>query len=77
MTLFETTCKHFPAISFKMAGVTPLDHNQSLKEALIDSLNAILSPDHGTRISGEEQVKALEVTEGIAAELDTKFFHLM
>ena len=48
----------------KMAGVTPLDHNQSLKDALIESLTAILSPDHATRINGEEQVKALEVTEG-------------
>ena len=34
------------------------------KEALYDSLSAILSPDYATRINGEEQVKALEVTEG-------------
>lgn len=50
-----------------MAGVTLPEHNQTLKEALIESLTAILSPDHKTRISGEEQVKALEVTEGINA----------
>lgn len=47
-----------------MAGVTPSDHSQSLKDAVIESLTAILSPDHATRINGEDQVKALEVTEG-------------
>ena len=40
------------------------DHSRSLKEALVESLNAVLSPIHNVRISGEEQVKALEVTEG-------------
>lgn len=52
----------------KMAGVTPSEHNHSLKEALIESLSAILSPDHSTRINGEDQVKALEVTEGNVPE---------
>ena len=47
-----------------MAAVTLTDHNQSLKEALLESLTAILSPDHNTRVNGEDQVKALEVTEG-------------
>jgi len=47
--------------SFKMAGS---DRSLSLKEALIESLGSILSPDHDLRVSGEEQVKALEVTEG-------------
>ena len=37
---------------------------QSHKEALFESLSAVLSPDHATRVKGEEQVKALEVTEG-------------
>ena len=46
---------------FKMAGS---DRSMSLKEALIESLGSILSPDHDLRVSGEEQVKALEVTEG-------------
>ena len=41
------------------------DHNRTLKEALIESLSAILSPDQKTRSNGEDQVKALEVTEGI------------
>ncbi|KAH3881360.1 importin-9-like isoform X2 [Dreissena polymorpha] len=42
---------------------------QTLKEALIESLTAILSPDHNTRINGEEQVKALEVTEEFGVHL--------
>ena len=37
---------------------------QSHKEALFESLSAVLSPEHATRVKGEEQVKALEVTEG-------------
>lgn len=44
-----------------MAGA---DRNLSLKEALVESLSSILSPDHDLRVSGEEQIKALEVTEG-------------
>lgn len=40
------------------------ERNETLKEALFDSLNKILSPDQDLRIAGEEQVKALEVTEG-------------
>ncbi|XP_060587837.1 importin-9-like [Ruditapes philippinarum] len=52
-----------------MAGVTLPGHNQTLKEALIESLTAILSPDHKTRINGEEQVKALEVTEEFGVHL--------
>lgn len=48
------------------------DHSRSLKEALVESLNAILSPIHNVRISGEEQVKALEVTEGNYYVTDTK-----
>ncbi|WAR26248.1 IPO9-like protein [Mya arenaria] len=48
-----------------MATVTLTDHHQSLKEALVESLTAILSPDHNVRVNGEDQVKALEVTEEI------------
>lgn len=48
-----------------MAGVTLSEHNQTLKDALIESLTAILSPDIKIRKNGEDQVKALEVTEGI------------
>ena len=40
------------------------DRNRSLKEIINDSLQAILSPDLLTRSGGEEQIKALEVTEG-------------
>jgi hypothetical protein len=38
--------------------------NRSLKEALFESLSAVLSPAQDVRAAGEEQVKALEVTEG-------------
>lgn len=47
----------------KMAGAEG-DRNRSLKEIIYESLNAILSPDLLTRSSGEDQIKALEVTEG-------------
>ena len=40
------------------------ERSRSLKEALFESLTAILSPVQDVRASGEEQVKALEVTEG-------------
>ncbi|XP_059148600.1 importin-9-like [Physella acuta] len=39
------------------------ERNRSLKEIIYDSLNAILSPDLLTRSGGEDQIKALEVTE--------------
>ena len=38
--------------------------NRSLKEALYETLNGILSPHHGIRVAAEERIKALEVTEG-------------
>lgn len=37
---------------------------QGLKEALIDTLTAILSPVQEVRAAAEEQIKVLEVTEG-------------
>jgi len=40
------------------------DRSRSLKEALYESLTAVLSPAQEARLAGEEQVKALEVTEG-------------
>ena len=46
-----------------MAGASG-DRNESLKETILESLTAILSPDHVTRSNGEDQIKALEVTEG-------------
>ncbi|XP_071133365.1 importin-9-like [Mytilus edulis] len=49
-----------------MAGA---DRNLSLKEALVESLGSVLSPDHDLRVSGEEQVKALEVTEEFGVHL--------
>lgn len=45
-----------------MAGL--VEHNRSLKEALIESLASILSASHDVRVAGEAQIKALEVTEG-------------
>jgi hypothetical protein len=41
-----------------------LDVNRSLKEALYETLNGILSPHHDIRIAAEERIQALEVTEG-------------
>lgn len=41
-----------------------MEENSSVKEALLDGLSSILSPDHSIRIGGEERVKALEVTDG-------------
>ena len=40
------------------------ERSRSLKEALFESLTAVLSPAQEARLAGEEQVKALEVTEG-------------
>lgn len=37
---------------------------QGLKEALIETLTAILSPVQEARAAAEEQIKVLEVTEG-------------
>ena len=37
---------------------------QGLKEALVETLSAILSPGQEVRSAAEEQVKVLEVTEG-------------
>lgn len=58
-----------------MATSSPLSHNtamacspdvnRSLKEALYETLNGILSPHHDIRIAAEERIQALEVTEGI------------
>ena len=42
----------------------PEDRNRSLKQALVESLTAILSPDQQVRQMAEEQLKVLEVTEG-------------
>lgn len=56
-----------------MAGVSSSDPGsvsaagpvqQGLKEALIETLTAILSPVHEVRAAAEEQIKVLEVTEG-------------
>ena len=44
-----------------MAGV---EASNGLREALIDTLNSILSPQSDVRKAAEEQIKILEVTEG-------------
>ena len=41
-----------------------LPKNGSLKEALIESVICVLSPDIEIRKQGELQLKTLEVTEG-------------
>ncbi len=51
------------AYFLKMAA--DMERNRSLKEALLESLSAILSPMADVRAAGEEQIKALEVTEGL------------
>lgn len=57
------------------AGMSAADHGarsgppsgqvqQGLKEALVETLTAILSPVQEVRAAAEEQIKVLEVTEG-------------
>ena len=60
-------CELRAAVLFKMAGES--SRSQSLKEALFESLTAVLSPVQEIRAAGEEQVKALEVTEGVGLVL--------
>ncbi|GAB6022996.1 Importin 9 [Chamberlinius hualienensis] len=43
--------------------------SNSLKEALFETLTAILSPQHDVRVTAEEQIKALEVTEEFGIHL--------
>ncbi|PNF35800.1 Importin-9 [Cryptotermes secundus] len=45
------------------------DVNRSLKEALYETLNGILSPHHDVRIAAEERIQALEVTEDFGIHL--------
>lgn len=45
------------------------DRNRSLKQALVESLTAILSPDQQARQMAEEQLKVLEVTEEFGVHL--------
>lgn len=42
-----------------------MDINNSLKEASLETLRSILSPDQNVRKAGESQIQALEVTEGM------------
>ena len=46
-----------------MAG--EVERSRTLKESLFESLTAILSPMQDVRAAGEEQIKVLEVTEGM------------
>ncbi|CAH1265152.1 IPO9 [Branchiostoma lanceolatum] len=57
-----------PETTAKMAA-QGADVSRSLKEALLESLTAILSPQHEVRIAGEEQIKVLEVTEEFGVHL--------
>lgn len=50
---------------------TANERSQSLKETLLESLRAILSPDQSVRQIGEDQLKVLEVTEGMFCGLKT------
>lgn len=45
------------------------DVSRSLKEALYETLQSILSPDHNIRTSAEEQIKVLEVTDEFGVHL--------
>ena len=60
--IFACAKSYFLSISNMAAAVE--DRNRSLKQALIESLTAILSPDQQARQMAEEQLKVLEVTEG-------------
>jgi len=46
-----------------MAGA--VEGSSNIKEALYEALSAVLSVDQQIRNTGEEQMKALEVTEGM------------
>lgn len=53
------------ASSFRFSNMAAVDErNRSLKQALVESLTAILSSDQQARQMAEEQLKLLEVTEG-------------
>ncbi|XP_074644656.1 importin-9-like [Tubulanus polymorphus] len=52
-----------------MAAFNTDERNRSLKEALLDSLTASMSPQKDIRAAGEEQIKALEVTEEFGVHL--------
>ena len=41
------------------------DPSNTVRNALLESLSAILSPQQEIRQQGEEQLKLLEVTEGL------------
>jgi hypothetical protein len=55
-----------PTVSGSHSVANSPDVNRSLKEALYETLNGILSPHHDVRIAAEERIQALEVTEGKA-----------
>lgn len=55
-----------PSVSGNPSVASSPDVNRSLKEALLETLNGILSPHHDVRIAAEERIQALEVTEGKA-----------
>ncbi|XP_022099879.1 importin-9-like [Acanthaster planci] len=52
-----------------MAGFDGGDVSRSLRDAICDSLTAILSPQQDVRNMGEEQLKVLEVTEEFGVHL--------
>ncbi|GIY31004.1 importin-9 [Caerostris extrusa] len=45
------------------------DVSRTLKDALFETLNSILSPNHDVRISAEQQITILEVTDEFAVHL--------
>jgi hypothetical protein len=55
-----------PPVSGNHSVASNPDVNRSLKEALYETLNGILSPHQDVRIAAEERIQALEVTEGKA-----------
>lgn len=42
-----------------------MEINNSLKEAALETLQSILSPDQSVRKTGESQIQVLEVTDGM------------
>lgn len=47
-----------------MADSVNVDVSRTRKEALFETLSGILSPSQDVRACAEEQIKALEVTDG-------------
>lgn len=62
--VYKSTAGMSAADQGARSGPTSGQVQQGLKETLVETLTAILSPVQEVRAAAEEQIKALEVTEG-------------